>query len=164
MADVNPDGRQALSDAVAHLRPSYPRDAWNRHPNFGELSRFWLHVHDSLRRQGQQLEQLTERFREGHVGAHDYGPMLASGLNHFLGHLNGHHQIEDRHYFPKFRALDARMLPGFELLEQDHISTTPCSAQPRRRMASSLPLEATATRFDARPTSIRSRRLACCGC
>lgn len=162
MADVNPEDRQALSDAAAHLRPSYPRDAWNGHANFGELSRFWLHVHDSLRQQGQQLEQLTERFREGQVGVHDYGRMLASGLNHFLGHLNGHHQIEDRHYFPKFRALDARIVPGFELLEQDHAHIHDAllgSAEAANRFLSALGSDSDAVRRASDVYSEQATRL-----
>ena len=48
----------------------------------------------------------------------------AGRLSHFggtlLNELHGHHQIEDRHYFPRLIKLDARLERGFDLLEKDH--------------------------------------------
>jgi iron-sulfur cluster repair protein YtfE (RIC family) len=120
MPDLALDSRDALPDTLAYLRTSYPRGDWRDHSNFGELSNFWLQVHDSLRNHGNHLEEVTNAFREGRVDPLSYRQHFAQGLNQFLQHLNGHHQIEDQHYFPKFRSLDEQMLPGFELLERDH--------------------------------------------
>jgi hemerythrin-like domain-containing protein len=114
------ESRSALPDDIAYLRAPYPRAGWREHLNFGELSNFWLQVHDHLRKQGGHLEQLTTEFREGRANALHYRNAFVPGLSHFLQHLNGHHQIEDLHYFPKFRALDSRMAAGFDLLDQDH--------------------------------------------
>jgi hypothetical protein len=120
MSDLALESRSGLPDALAYLRPLYARDSWRKHANFGELSNFWLHVHDGLRAEGSILRRHTAEYSEGRLDARSYGLFLGPNLNHFLQHLNGHHQIEGRLYFPKFRSLDARMTRGFDLLEHDH--------------------------------------------
>lgn len=112
--------RQGIPADLAYLRASYPKPEWRQHGNFGELSAFWLHVHDSLRAHGAELGQLTTAFREGRLDPGSFQRAFVPRINQFLQHLNGHHQIEDQAYFPKFRTLDARMVAGFDLLEADH--------------------------------------------
>jgi len=41
-------------------------------------------------------------------------------LQFLLSQLGVHHQIEDLHYFPIFRAAEARLARGFDVLEGDH--------------------------------------------
>lgn len=120
MPDLDLETRDGLPDELAYLRASYPKADWRQHRNFGELSNFWLQVHDHLRKHGSHLDKVTAGFREGKLDAGSYRQFLAPGLNQFLQHLHGHHQIEDRHYFPKFRSLDPRMAAGFDLLDSDH--------------------------------------------
>lgn len=112
--------RAGLSSDLAFLRALHPHETWRAHRNFGELSAFWLQVHGSLREQGDALEQVVSTFRDGRSDAAAFQHLFVPALNHFLQHLNGHHQIEDAAYFPKFRALDPRMAAGFALLESDH--------------------------------------------
>uniref|UniRef100_UPI0035CC7774 hemerythrin domain-containing protein n=1 Tax=uncultured Sphingomonas sp. TaxID=158754 RepID=UPI0035CC7774 len=112
--------RVGIPDAIAYLRAAYPAPQWRAHRNYGELTAFWLHVHASLRTQGAQLRQTTDMFRDGQIDADGFQRAFVPRFNHFLQHLTGHHQIEDHAYFPKFRALDARMVAGFDLLENDH--------------------------------------------
>jgi hemerythrin-like domain-containing protein len=114
------DTRTGLPDALAYLRADYPRPGWRGHPRFGQLADFWLAVHDSLRGQGRQLGELIAAFREGQRDEAGFRAMFVPRLNQFLQQLNHHHQIEDHAYFPKFRALDPRMVAGFDLLEADH--------------------------------------------
>lgn len=114
------DTRTSIADTLAYLRTLYPQPDWRAHANFGDLSAFWLQVHDGLRQHGSQIAQATTAFREGKWDAAGFQHYFVPHLNQFLSHLNGHHQIEDRHYFPKFRALDTRMVAGFELLDADH--------------------------------------------
>lgn len=120
-ADLRLPTRGGLPDDIAYLRAAYPRAQWRGLANYGELADFWLRVHDSLRSQGHQLKQATDAFGEGRwpAGA-DFPSVFVPLFNQFLGHLNGHHQIEDSAYFPKFRALDPRMGAGFAILEADH--------------------------------------------
>ena len=114
------DSRHGLSDSLAYLRDTYPQVEWAQHDNFGQLASFWLDVHDGLRAEGAQLRQVTDEFREGKRTAAEFQRYSAPRIGRFLQGLNGHHHVEDAHYFPKFRALDPRMVAGFDLLERDH--------------------------------------------
>lgn len=112
--------RNGISDDIAYLRDRYPKGDWAKHVNFGQLCDFWLHVHHSLRAEGAAVERIIADFREGRLDAQAFPHRFVPALNQFLGHLDGHHRIEDSVYFPKFRALDPRMERGFDLLEADH--------------------------------------------
>ena len=120
--DLQLPTRRGLPDDVAYLRPAYPKAQWQAHANYGELADFWLQMHDSLRGQGGQLKALTDAFGHGQgpAGA-GFASVFVPRFNQFMGHLNGHHQIEDSHYFPRFRALHPRMAAGFAILEADHL-------------------------------------------
>lgn len=119
-SDLHLADRNGLTDEVAYLRAAFPKPRWQAHANYGELADFWLQVHNSLRAHGGQLQQLTHGFRDGRHGPADFQRAFVPGINQFLQHLNAHHQIEDDAYFPKFRALDPRMIAGFDLLAADH--------------------------------------------
>lgn len=112
--------REGLPDAIAYLRGAHPRSRWRDHANFGELSAFWLQVHDSLRAHGGQLDQGVRAFREQPADVERFQRFFVPRLNQFLQHLTAHHHIEDSAYFPRFRDLDPRMASGFDLLEADH--------------------------------------------
>ncbi|MGN5373670.1 hemerythrin domain-containing protein [Sphingomonas hankookensis] len=112
--------RNGIPDDIAYLRARHPHGGWTTHVNFGQLCDFWLHVHQSLRSEGAAVETIIADFREGRIDARAFPQRFVPALNQFLGHLDGHHQIEDAVYFPKFRALDPRMARGFDLLEADH--------------------------------------------
>jgi len=113
--------RSGLPDDIAYLRAAFPRAQWQGLANPVDLADFWLQIHDSLRSQGDQLKQAADAFGQGDwpAGA-DFASVFVPRFNQFLGHLNGHHQIEDSAYFPRFRALDPRMAVGFAILEADH--------------------------------------------
>jgi hypothetical protein len=112
--------RTGLPAEIAYLRDTHPAPSWRAHRNFGEMADFWLYVHETLREHGGHLKQATHAFREGRLDAAGFQRQFAPRLRHFLGHLEGHHQVEDYQYFPRFRALDRRMILGFDLLENDH--------------------------------------------
>jgi iron-sulfur cluster repair protein YtfE (RIC family) len=114
------DTRTALPSSVAYLRETYPQASWQQHENFGDLASSWLHIHEALRSEGAQLRQMAEEFRGGKRTAADFRRTFPPRMTQFLQHLNGHHQVEDHFYFPKFRALDQNMVAGFDLLERDH--------------------------------------------
>ncbi len=112
--------RDGIPDDIAYLRARYPQGDWAAHVNFGQLCDFWLHVHRSLRSEGAAVEAIIADFREGRLDPRTFPQRFVPALNQFLGHLDGHHRIEDSVYFPKFRALDPRMARGFDLLDADH--------------------------------------------
>jgi hypothetical protein len=52
--------RSGLPDALRVLLARYPREAWESHTNFNELTRFWLERHLMFRRLQAMLLELTE--------------------------------------------------------------------------------------------------------
>lgn len=102
------------------LLDTYPRAVWPGHPNLGETAKFWLARHDMFRDLGGALGQATHAFREGEVAAQAYRGWFLPRIRLFLGELDAHHRIEDHAYFPVFRAADARLARGFDVLEEDH--------------------------------------------
>lgn len=67
-----------------------------------------------------RLTDETESFLDGGRAARSYQQQTARLAGFFLNQLHGHHQIEDLHYFPRLSGLDARLTPGFALLDGDH--------------------------------------------
>ena len=62
----------------------------------------------------------TNEFREGLVTPERFRAWYAPRLQTFLGHLEGHHNIEDYQMFPIFNAAEPRLMKGFDILELDH--------------------------------------------
>jgi iron-sulfur cluster repair protein YtfE (RIC family) len=98
----------------------YPREVWQGHANLGAMAQFWLSRHDMFREIGAALEEATIAFRNGTATAQDFRAWFPPRLQFFLQQLNGHHQVEDLHFFPVFQAAEARLAHGFEVLESDH--------------------------------------------
>lgn len=102
------------------LLSRYPREKWESHPNLGDMARFWLSRHAMFRELSATIEQVTKEFRAGKLPPLEFARQFVPRLQFILDQLNAHHQIEDFHYFPIFRAADARLSLGFEVLEGDH--------------------------------------------
>ena len=98
----------------------YPRERWETHANLGGMARFWLSRHAMFRELSALIGTITGDFREGRLAAPDFPGRLVPRLQFLLSQLNAHHQIEDYHYFPIFRAADDRLARGFDVLEEDH--------------------------------------------
>ena len=152
MTDLSLETRAGLPETIAYLRSSFSQSDWRNHPNFGELSAFWLQVHDHLRGQGTALSQATADYREGRLESGRFRQFFAPTLSQFLQHLNGHHQIEDHLYFPRFRPLDPRMVAGFDLLERDHQLIHEALLATARARTASCGHPKRETRLTARPT------------
>lgn len=112
--------RKGLADDLTYLRPLYPTSVWRSHANFGELAKFWLHVHASLRSEGSEVVRIVNAYRGQEIDSMQLQQAFVPHLNAFVQHLDHHHRIEDHVYFPKFKQLDARLSVGFDLLESDH--------------------------------------------
>lgn len=102
------------------LLSRYPREKWESHANLGGMARFWLSRHAMFRELSATIEQVTGQFRAGKLPPLEFARQFVPRLQFILDQLNVHHQIEDFHYFPIFRAADARLSLGFEVLEGDH--------------------------------------------
>lgn len=114
------DLRAGWPDDLKLLIARYPRDAWQGHANLGDLARFWLSIHDGFRQAGFALAKGAADYREGRLSAVEYRAWFRPRLQTFLGHLEGHHTIEDHQFFPVFGRAEPRLLRGFEVLETDH--------------------------------------------
>lgn len=140
--------RTRVPDDIAFLRAAYPEPGWRGHANYGELSAFWLQIHDSLRAQGAGVIETIAALRERRTDALGFQRAFVPRLNQFLQSLDHHHGIEDAAYFPRFRALDPRMVRGFDLLETDHEAI---HARLTATLTSARALLAALARGDARP-------------
>ena len=112
--------RTGWPDDLRVFLARYPREVWAEHPNLGQLARFWLAIHNGFRSYGRTLEASASDFREGRVTPDAFRRIHGPRLQTFLGHLDGHHNIEDYQFFPVFSAAEPRLITGFEVLETDH--------------------------------------------
>ena len=112
--------RQALPEALRVLLDEFPREAWDSSDNFGALIRFWLDRHMMFRKLMTSLQGETERALDGNLEAQMLGSRVSRYGSMLVGELHGHHNVEDVHYFPRLRSLDARIEAGFDLLDADH--------------------------------------------
>jgi hemerythrin-like domain-containing protein len=124
----NPSEMQALylarrtgwPDELRLLLVRYPREQWEGHANLGGMARFWLSRHDMFRELSTMIEGITVAFRSGTMPAAEFREQLVPRLQFLLSQLDAHHQIEDLHFFPAFRAAEERLARGFDVLERDH--------------------------------------------
>ena len=112
--------RSGWPEDLRVLVARYPREQWDDHPNLGEMARFWLSRHAMFRELSTAIEQIAALFRAGQIPPEEFARQFVPRLQFMLDQLNVHHQIEDLHYFPIFRAADDRLARGFDVLESDH--------------------------------------------
>lgn len=112
--------RSGWPEDLRVLVACYPREQWDSHPNLGEMARFWLSRHTMFRELSAAIEQIAAHFHAGKLPPGEFARQFVPRLQFMLDQLNVHHQIEDFHYFPIFRAADNRLTRGFDVLEGDH--------------------------------------------
>jgi len=107
-----------LPKDFAQLLQLHPRDSWQGHHNFSELTRFWLDRHESFRQVFTKLNKLSEAYLS--APSDSFAQKTVRYTSFLLQQLEGHHQIEDQHYFPQISVLDSRAEKGFAMLDSDH--------------------------------------------
>jgi iron-sulfur cluster repair protein YtfE (RIC family) len=112
------EAREGLPEHLRVLRALYPREMWTGHAHFNGLTAFWLERHGMFRQVMTRLVGDTQAMLDAR--APRYGAEMPRLTGFLLDQLHGHHGIEDDHYFPMFRGLDARLQGGFDLLDADH--------------------------------------------
>ncbi|WP_099866698.1 hemerythrin domain-containing protein [Pararhizobium haloflavum] len=120
MSDETLYARSGLPDDLRVLLAKYPREGWHRDHTIGQTGSFWLQRHDMFRELGRALVTTTNDLKEGRMAPDAFAGWFVPRLNFFLSQLEGHHQIEDQHYFPAFAAADPRLKRGFDILDSDH--------------------------------------------
>ena len=114
------DTRDGLPAEWLALVERFPREGWDGHARLGMTAQFWLDRHAAFRSLAAALQDAAEGLRGGGLAADDFQAWFAPRLHFLLAELNGHHQVEDVHYFPLFRRAEPRLTPGFALLDRDH--------------------------------------------
>jgi hypothetical protein len=112
--------RSGWPEDLRVLVARYPREQWEGHANLGEMARFWLSRHAMFRELATMIQTIEAQFRAGKLSAAEFPRQFVPRLQFLLSQLGVHHQIEDLHYFPIFRAAEARLARGFDVLEGDH--------------------------------------------
>jgi hypothetical protein len=112
--------RASLPDDLRYLVGRYPRETWQGHANIGGMAGMWLQRHDMFRELGGLLTGAIADYREGRATAPEFAHFFAPRLQFFLGQLDGHHNVEDQHYFPIFAAAEDCLKRGFDILDADH--------------------------------------------
>jgi iron-sulfur cluster repair protein YtfE (RIC family) len=119
-ADLPLAGREGLPDDLRVLLADYPRDHWPSHPDFNGLVAFWLDRHGEFRRLLSGMKADAESLIGLGMDPTAYRRRLSQSGSIFLQNLTGHHQIEDRHYFPQLAQMEHRLQRGFDMLDRDH--------------------------------------------
>ncbi len=112
--------RSGLPDDLLFLLQKYPRDRWGQDITLTDMCQFWIQRHDMFRELGGALSGSVVMLREEKVDPASFRQWFAPRVNFLLSQLEGHHQIEDTHYFPSFQAAEPRLKRGFDILDADH--------------------------------------------
>lgn len=102
------------------LLDEYPRDSWDAHPGFKEKTKHWLGAHQMFRKLGELVRSETELYLDRSREPDDFAGRLSYYGNALVANLHGHHNWEDKSYFPELSAADPRFDRGLEILEKDH--------------------------------------------
>lgn len=110
--------RAGLPEELRVLLARHPRPGWDA--SLGDIGRFWLRRHAMFREaQGLILDDLRA-LEARRVDPAGFAPRFARLAGFLLSELEGHHHIEDAHYFPRLARLEPRLERGFALLDADH--------------------------------------------
>ena len=114
------ENRKGLPDALRVLAAGYPREGWEAHGNFDQLTRFWLDRHLMFRRLQADLVADAQSLLDQNSDPARFAIRTSRLASMLVNQLHGHHEIEDHHYFPLLSARDLRLVRGFDLLDADH--------------------------------------------
>ena len=123
MSQTKISHRNGLPDYLRKLSRHYPREVWEKHSNFNDLTQFWLSRHVMFRELIERLQQNSKAiFDNANKIEHQtkYKNSLSRLTGFMLSQLHEHHNIEDHHYFPMLMPFDADLRNGFDILDKDH--------------------------------------------
>lgn len=112
--------RKGLPPDLLFLTEKHPRGTWRGQSALAGTGDIWLANHDYFRATTAKIAEHLTRLREDGHTTHDSAPGLRRHIGSLLGSLDGHHRIEDNHYFPMFQRAEPRLLRGFQILDADH--------------------------------------------
>lgn len=112
--------REGLPRDLLFLTDKYPRGTWRGQSGLAGTGEIWLANHDRFRDLTDRIAGQLTALRETGETTYDSAPALRRHIGSLLGGLEGHHNIEDHHYFPMFSRAEPRLLRGFQILDADH--------------------------------------------
>jgi iron-sulfur cluster repair protein YtfE (RIC family) len=119
-----------------------------------EAAAFWLDVHAHLRRDAAGVAAASADYRRSPA---ELAVVAAPRLRGLIAAMQGHHQIEDFHYFPAFRRAEPQLAPAFDRLEREHESL---SFSVSAALAALDELHATVQHLAAEPAASSTQELA----
>jgi len=119
MNEFDIETRPGLPEYLRKLADTYPRDIWESHHNYNDLTQFWLSRHIMFRDIIARLQSDTQNYLEADNDGQAKSTLFRM-TGFFLHQLHEHHTIEDHHYFPLLIPYDSDLKRGFELLDGDH--------------------------------------------
>lgn len=111
--------RDGLPQQYRFLLAMLPRATWPS-SRLDPLAQHWLEVHDWYRALHRGLIDIGRARTDRRLEDRDYCAMALPRLAHLLQHLDLHHHIETRDFFPALTNAEPRMKGAFELLDRDH--------------------------------------------
>lgn len=112
--------RVKLPEDLLFLSKKHPRETWIGQPGLAGTGEIWLGNHDYFRAATDRIARQLDVLRESGESTFDSTPALHRLIGQLLSGLDGHHRIEDHHYFPAFQRVEPRLLQAFEILDGDH--------------------------------------------
>ena len=113
--------RRGLPSEWTFLTAQHPRESWGRPGHVSGMAQFWLERHAEFRQFAPALLEASEALIAGKVDPARFTAWFGPRLSFFLQSLEGHHQVEDQHYFPAFSRMEPRLARGFGVLDRDHV-------------------------------------------
>jgi iron-sulfur cluster repair protein YtfE (RIC family) len=112
--------RDGLPDDLLFLAKKHPRDSWRTKPGLAGTGEFWLANHDFFRQITARIATDLQQVQEKGETTYQTVPILNQLIGRLLSGLDGHHNVEDHHYFPAFQRAEPRLVRAFEILDADH--------------------------------------------
>ncbi len=112
--------RAGMPDELLFLTRKHPRESWRPNPGLAGTGEFWLANHDFFRQITARIASELQQIQEKGETTYQTTPMLNQYLGRLLSGLDGHHNVEDHHYFPAFQRAEPRLVRAFEILDADH--------------------------------------------
>ena len=119
MNDTAANDSPRLAPELLYLLQQLPRQRWATEAAHGTAG-VWLSMHESLRHGQQQLQALALRWLNKDIDWMGFRQQALPLFDAHLGHLHGHHRLEEQAYFPAMRRAEPRLAAGFDLLARDH--------------------------------------------
>lgn len=117
---IDPTQRADLPESALFLAPAYPREGRTNRSDLCGTARMWLGNHQWFRSTMPRIDGTLAALDPLEADAQVFVRSISGSMQSLLGGLEGHHGVEDAHYFPAFRNAEPRLGAGIDVLDADH--------------------------------------------